>query len=563
MKTRILLIVMMGVMGLSSNVNAQTPTWQWARQSNSTISYNNGGADFNSMTSDDSGNVYLSGRFGGCNLYFGNDTLRSWLGDENMYITKYNSSGDFIYAKCASDSANLYGYQMATDNFGDLYVIGRYSESMRFAPYTLPNISNQAMFIVKYDPVGNVIWVKGIGANHYTDQVAGYGITTDASGNMYTTGILSGSVTFGTQTIYNTGGVDMFLAKFNSMGNSIWAKGVHGTTTNTGIFSNELATDIFGNLFVTGHFIGQTLYFDLDTLHNSGDHDFFLAKYDSSGNELWARGAGGTLQDYGNCVTTDTHGNIYATGFFYSPSITFGTITLTNSNSGNPDVFIVKYDSTGNLLWAKNGIGISAGYGIVTDDSNNVYIGISGSSAAMVFDTLTIHAPTGSPDPMYVVKYNPSGNAVFGFCLKSGGDDECGIAKGPLGSLYVGGDCMANSLIFGPDTLVRIWGAEIPFVAKLGFNNLETNTKDIKSQQTNFLFPNPFTTSTTLTLQGSYHSPTLFIYNLMGQEVINLPVGTNKQITIPRNNLPAGMYFYKLVEENKEVLGVGKMIISD
>ncbi|MEI6815716.1 MAG: T9SS type A sorting domain-containing protein [Bacteroidota bacterium] len=76
------------------------------------------------------------------------------------------------------------------------------------------------------------------------------------------------------------------------------------------------------------------------------------------------------------------------------------------------------------------------------------------------------------------------------------------------------------------------------------------------------LSPNPFTTTTTLSLQGAYHNPTLFIYNLLGQEVRSIPVGTNKQITIPRNQLPVGMYFYKLIEDNKEVLGTGKMIIE-
>ena len=76
------------------------------------------------------------------------------------------------------------------------------------------------------------------------------------------------------------------------------------------------------------------------------------------------------------------------------------------------------------------------------------------------------------------------------------------------------------------------------------------------------LSPNPFTTQTTLTLQGTYHNPSLFIYNLLGQEVRSIPIGTNKQITIPRNQLPSGMYFYKLIEENKEVLGIGKMIVE-
>ena len=76
------------------------------------------------------------------------------------------------------------------------------------------------------------------------------------------------------------------------------------------------------------------------------------------------------------------------------------------------------------------------------------------------------------------------------------------------------------------------------------------------------VFPNPFSNQTTLTIQGTYHNPTLFIYNLLGQEVRSILVGANKQLMVNREQLSSGMYFYKLIEENKEVLGIGKMVIE-
>ena len=66
--------------------------------------------------------------------------------------------------------------------------------------------------------------------------------------------------------------------------------------------------------------------------------------------------------------------------------------------------------------------------------------------------------------------------------------------------------------------------------------------------------------STTLTLQGTYHNPSLFIYNLLGQEVRSIPVGTNTQLTINREHLASGMYFYKVIDENNNILGIGKLI---
>jgi hypothetical protein len=76
------------------------------------------------------------------------------------------------------------------------------------------------------------------------------------------------------------------------------------------------------------------------------------------------------------------------------------------------------------------------------------------------------------------------------------------------------------------------------------------------------IYPNPFTTTTTLTLQGTYHNPSLFIYNLLGQEVRSTLIGTNTQLTINREHLASGMYFYKLIDENKEVIGIGKMVVE-
>ncbi len=73
--------------------------------------------------------------------------------------------------------------------------------------------------------------------------------------------------------------------------------------------------------------------------------------------------------------------------------------------------------------------------------------------------------------------------------------------------------------------------------------------------------PNPFSTQTTLTLQGIVHNPSLFIYNLLGQEVRGIAIGTSNEVTISRNGLPAGMYFYELTDQKENIRG--KFIIQD
>ena len=92
--------------------------------------------------------------------------------------------------------------------------------------------------------------------------------------------------------------------------------------------------------------------------------------------------------------------------------------------------------------------------------------------------------------------------------------------------------------------------------------NLETGILAIKPPTLIKVYPNPFSNEATLTIEGSYRNTTLTIYNLMGEEVQRKAVGSNKQIAIERNHLPAGMYFYKVVEENGDVLGMGKLIVE-
>jgi len=74
---------------------------------------------------------------------------------------------------------------------------------------------------------------------------------------------------------------------------------------------------------------------------------------------IWAKQAGGTIDDYGNSIAVDANGNIYVTGRFYGSS-TFGTTNLTSS--GGSDIFVAKLDINGNWLWAKKAGGTSDDY---------------------------------------------------------------------------------------------------------------------------------------------------------------------------------------------------------
>lgn len=127
----------------------------------------------------------------------------------------------------------------------------------------------------------------------------------------------------------------------------------------------------------------------------------------------WAKSAGGSSYDGATTITTDISGNIYVTGYFWSSSITFGSTILNNANSPTSDMFLVKYDAAGNVLWAKSaggtgGTGHDVATSVITDASGNIFVGGNFSSYSIAFGSTTLNNMdiSGSTADMFLVKYN-------------------------------------------------------------------------------------------------------------------------------------------------------------
>ena len=113
-----------------------------------------------------------------------------------------------------------------------------------------------------------------------------------------------------------------------------WATAVSQTTGGLGdVYSTSTATDASGNVYVVGTFYNTTISFGSTTLTSNGDYDFFWVKYDPSGNVLWAKSAGGGGTDEAKAVFTDNFGHVYFTGFFNSSHIVLGGLTMYKNDS--------------------------------------------------------------------------------------------------------------------------------------------------------------------------------------------------------------------------------------
>jgi hypothetical protein len=347
---------------------------------------------------------------------------------------------------------------------------------------------NDNIFVAKYDSSGNLLWAKSAGGT-YNDN--SYGISTDLNENVLITGEFSGlSATFGGINLINSGATntsDVFTAKYDALGNLLWAKRAGGVNGDKG---NSVCTNAKGNVLIIGSYISPVIAFSNFNLANAaaGTSDVFVAEYDSTGNVLWAKRAGGASDDWGYCINTDATNGIYFTGGFFSSSITFGSITLTPPPANCPTF--------------------------------------------------------GACDNMFIVMCNEEGDAFCASALASGGDDQNEIVPDNFGNAYIVGDYGASPFIIGNDSM-PLSSLEDIFVAKFtcgsvtGANDL--NAKDSKIK----ISPNPFLLQTHVTFFQEQNNSVITIMNILGEEVKKIKF-SGFQLTIEKDELKTGMYFVQV-----------------
>jgi hypothetical protein len=202
----------------------------------------------------------------------------------------------------------------------------------------------------------NFAWASSFGANA---QDVGVSIAIDASGNVYTMGTYSGTVDFdpgpGVFNLSSAGAVDIFVLKMDPAGNFIWAKSIGGSVWASG---RGMVLDNFGSLYITGYFI-STVDFDPSpasyTLSSTGGSiDVFILKLDLSGNLIWVNSVGGINNDFVYCISLSNLGYVYISGTYN------GNVDFNPSPGGTfllpaqSGTFILKLDMSGNFAWAKH-----------------------------------------------------------------------------------------------------------------------------------------------------------------------------------------------------------------
>tara|TARA_B100001063_G_scaffold148099_2_gene138251 strand:- start:2522 stop:4603 length:2082 start_codon:yes stop_codon:yes gene_type:complete len=311
-----------------------------------------------------SGEVYTTGFFEQTvDFDPGSNSLNlSSSGGKDAFICKYSPQGGLVWAVSLSGSNEVYGTSLDYDSIGNIYITGTFVGTVDFdpSPNTFNLVSNGSddVFLVKLDSQGNFIWAKNFGSNAIDK---GQFIKVQTNNMILISGRFSGIVDFdpnsGTTIVNGSNSSNIFVSAFDSTGNLIWNNSFI-SANNSSLKANAFEIDIMpnnGNHIIVGTFFG-TVNFDggsgTANLTSNGLEDCFMAVYDTNGTHLWSTSWGGVDGDFCNTVKVDSKSNIYVGGAFRG-SVDFdpGSINMTKISSGFSDMFISKFNSSGNLIW--------------------------------------------------------------------------------------------------------------------------------------------------------------------------------------------------------------------
>lgn len=419
-----LVVLIVGM--LPATVSAQTT--QWVQQMGT-------GGISSGVSSDALGNSYATGTVSNPAL-FDNVTIACHASD--VFVAKYNSSGALLWAKVAGGELLDQGNAIATDANGNSYVAGAIQTNgiyptVSFDNITLTGHGDYDWFIAKYDVNGNVVWAKNAGSN--LGDIA-RGIVVDVLGNVYVCGLFSGTMTVDGSTVTSSGLFDVFLAKYDGNGNLIWIRRAGGTGSD---IAHGITVDSFGNVAIVGEF-QNTATFGSNSVTAAGLGDAFIAKYDSSGTNLWVRSGGSSTSfatDAAKSIGSDGSNSFVVTGD-YTGSATFGGLSVPNAGSSGTDIFVAKYDSNGVIQWLHHAGGPHAdkGYSIGVDQAGNNWVsGFAGSGTGIVFDTISL--PPRGNEYIFLAKYNAAGIVQYVKQYAAGSGEHVHVTND--GCLYFSG----------------------------------------------------------------------------------------------------------------------------
>jgi hypothetical protein len=482
-----------------------------------------------SITFDTSGNIFSSA----ISLDTSNETI--------LIITKLSNSGNLQWVKTHSlnyHSRNTQGNTsyIKTDQNGNVFVAFNLTDSLE----------NDIVGLIKYNTSGELLWYRQYHDIENGDDYVS-AIAFDAKDNILITGLAIEP--------YSGGYCKCLILKYNTEGFLIWERRMDEYTN-----GNDIATDLSGNVYIAGTIFsnnyGKNLmltvkydssgnrkwlkYYGLNTIgydqatkiilddslnvivggsSYTSNFSFTLIKYKNNGIQSWVK-LYPNLSDFGN-MTTDSRGNIYATGFseYYLPRI-------------------LKYDISGNLKANFSSTGISPN---IVKYGGGKYLYVAGSK----------NIDSTENGQMYFAKIDTNLNIIYSHYFLTDTSNS-GYYKSMIvdryGNIFLSGISIYTKFMTSIYKLTTVKISQTTGIQSV--SNIIINKFKLSQN-----YPNPFNPSTIIRFQiKDSRFVTLKIYDILGKEIetlVNEKLGAGEyESTFDGSNLSSGIYFYRLTADN-------------
>ncbi len=351
------------------------------------------------------------------------------------WSTYYGGSGEERGFSCAVDASHQV-YLAGTTTSAAGIASGGFQTNFGGGTYA-------DAFLAKFDNNGNRLWSTYYGGN---DIDYGFFCAVDGNGDVYLTGVTystSAIASGGFQNVFG-GTFDAFLTKFNSSGSRLWSTYYGGTE---GDYSWLVAVDNNNNVYLTGFTTSTTGIASMGSFQpvNFGGNDAYVVKFNSSGNRMWGTYYGGTGNDLGYSCAVDGNNNVYIAGST-TVSTNMAAGGFMNTNAGQYDAFLVKFDTNGNRIWGTYYGGSSTDYGFncATDNNDNVYLtGVTLSNTGIAFNGFQNNlnsASTSSSYDAFLVKFSSAGNRLWATYYGDNGNENSISCNADIsGNVYLAG----------------------------------------------------------------------------------------------------------------------------
>ena len=542
------LILVLFILAFQLNIFAQDAPFAWG--------HGIGGSGWDrayDVTTDNEGNVYITGVFGGTVDFDPGPDIYSLSshGEIDAFITKLSQDGAFIWAGHMGGTAEDYSNACQVDADGNVYITGYFNGTADFDPGTeetiLVSAGSKDIFITKLSPDGTHIWSHNIGGSSLDEA---NDLVLDDNSNVNITGRFVSTVDFdpgnGMHNLSAGSTPDIFVLQLDKDGEFNWAHDIGAGDSDAG---QTIAVDNDNNLVISGTFSGNV---DFDP--GSGEHkiygagwaDVFISKYTSTGSFIWANSITGpgfiTCQE----IAIDSDGAVYSTGWF-TESADFNPVgtTVNYVSLGAEDKFITKHNPNGQLAWVKHigGPSLEWSYSIAVDKLGDVY------TTGFFYDEVDFDPGLGTTvlasdnlEDAFVLKLNTNGQLIW--AKKIGGswsETGYGIAIGPNDDVLIAGSIWETTdLDPGPNVFnVTSHGGSDIFIVKL--SQTISNTTEI-SYPAPIVYPNPGADKLTIQFEEVLKQALIQVTDISGKLLYSRVIDNTEKVVLDLEQLRTGLY---------------------